>query len=330
MTTASGSTGTNGVKSTPSNTPPIRTNRMTMKDVVSGRLDGPRRLLIHGVDGVGKSTFGACAPKPIFLGTEDGTDHLDVARFPTPETWLDCLDAINTLTEDEHGHETLVVDSVDWAEPMLWKHVCTEANVQTIEEVGGGYGKGFNVALDGWRVFMAALERMQRKRKMHLILIAHSFIKPFKNPLGDDFDRYILKLNEKAAAVLREWCKGVYFANYETFAVKDKAKRVRGVSTGARLLHTQRTAAYDAKDRYGLPEEIPLSWDEFEKAASAGAPQDVSVLKAEILRKADELGDPLKSVIAETVAKAGDNPQSLALINNKVNAKLAQKKSEEN
>lgn len=302
----------------------LRVKRMTMESVVTGKVAAPLRLLIHGVDGVGKSTFGASAPKPIFLGTEDGSEHLDVARFPTPECWQDLLDAVQTLTTGTHDRETLVLDSLDWAEPFVWQYVCQKAGEPNIEAIGGGFGKGYTAALDEWRVLIRALERMQRERKLNLVLLAHSFIKKFANPQGEDFDRYILKLNEKAAGLLREWCKGVYFANYETFAVKDKAKRVRGISTGARLLYTQRTAAFDAKDHYGLPEQLALSWEEFEKLRQSGE-GSIANLKTEIERKAKQLGGDIEKVVMKTMNEAGDDANRLAQINNRVNARLGEK-----
>jgi hypothetical protein len=305
-----------------------RAKRMTLASITKGRHLGPKRVLLHGVDGVGKSTFGANAPKPVFLGAEDGTEHLDVARFPLPHTWQDVLDAIRELAAGGHDYETLVVDTLDWAEPLLWKHVCETAKVSSIEDVGGGYGKGFSAALDGWRVLLADLERLQRERGLHVILLAHSFIKKFANPEGDDFDRYILKLNEKAAALVREWCKGVYFANYETFAVKDKQKRVRGVSTGARLLYTQRTAAYDAKDRYGLPESLPLSWEEFAKAVEAGCPADPKVLLAEIQRKAADLGGDIERMTLELIPQFKGDGAKLAQLNDRLNAKLGERRDQ--
>lgn len=306
-----------------------RPNRMTLQSVAKGKKRGPFRILIHGVDGVGKSTFGADAPNPIFLGSEDGSDHLDVARFPMPQSWDDILDAIRTLASEPSTYKTLVMDSLDWTEPLLWKAICARAQVSSIEEVGGGYGKGYTAAFEEWRVLIAALERLQRERGMSVILIAHSFIKSFKNPEGDDFDRYILKLNEKAAGLVREWCSGVYFANYETFAVKDKAKRVRGVSTGARLLYTQRTAAYDAKDRYALPESLPLSWSEFAASVERGQSADPVILKEEIERKAKLLGAEMEKATLDSLGRVGDDASKLAQLNSWVNCKVAEKAEKE-
>jgi hypothetical protein len=302
---------------------------MTLAAVTRGVVQAPYRLLVHGTDGVGKSTFAANAPAPIFLGAEDGTGHLDVARFPAPERWQDVLDAIRTLTNEAHEYKTLAIDSLDWVEPHIWQAVCDSAGVGNIEEVGGGFGKGYTAALEQWRILLGALEKLQAMKGMHVILISHSLIKLFKNPEGDDFERYVLKLNEKAAGLCREWTKGVYFANYETFAVKEKSKRVKGVSTGARLIHTQRTAAYDAKDRYGLPESLPLSWEDFDAAAKAAAPADPKALAGEIERKAKILGGEIETFAAGYLEQHKGDAAALAKLNDRLNGKLGEKREQE-
>lgn len=306
-----------------------RQNRMTLASVTRGIVsDRLYRMTVYGTDGVGKSTFAANAPGAIFLGPEDGTGHLDVARFPAPETFHDVIDAVTTLTVEQHDHRTLAIDSLDWLEPLIFRHVCEADKAASIEDVGGGYGKGYTAALDQWRVLLAALERMQRERRMHVVLVAHALIKPFRNPEGEDFERYVLKFNDKAAALIREWCDAVYFANYETFAKKDKAKRVRGVSTGARLMHTQRTAAYDAKDRYGVPDVLPLSWEDFDAAVKAQRPADPAALREQIAAKATELGGEIEKYSTEQVAKRGNDAGFLAQLNDRLNAKLAEKREQ--
>lgn len=314
------------IKPTPA--PPPRQNRMTLASVTRGKVEAPYRLLIHGTDGVGKTTFGADAPEPLFLGTEDGTGHLDVARFPTPDSWDEIKDAIATLTLDRGGFKTLVIDSLDWAEPLLHSQLCREQNVSIVEDLGGGYGKWVGIVVDQWRGLLAQLERLQRTQGMNVILIAHSFIKQFSNPEGEDYSRYVLKLADKSGALCREWVKGCYFAQYETFAVKEKGKRVKGVSTGARLLYTQRTAAYDAKDRYGLPESLPLGWDDFEQAARNGG-EEIAALTSEIQRKAKLVGGSTEAKVLELLKQHADDVVSLKKINTKLNAKLAEKSERE-
>jgi hypothetical protein len=290
---------------------PQRANRMTLAAVTKGKVDAPYRIVVTGVDGVGKSVFAAAAPKPIFLCAEDGTHHLDVARFPEPRTWQDARDAIATLTADSGGFETLVIDTVDWLEPLLWDHVCEQDGKDSIEKVGGGFGKGYVAAVDGWRHLLADIDKLQREQKMNVILLGHAFIKKFSNPEGADYDRWILKLHEKSASLIREWAKGVYFANYETFAVKEKEK-VKGVSSGARKLYTQRTAAYDAKDRYGLPESLPLSYAEFDKLAQAGKASQIEEIQKRIADLSARADDTLKKQIEAAVQRANGDADKLA------------------
>ena len=309
--------------------PATKQNRMTLASITKGKRPTPFRLLIHGVDGVGKSSFAAAAPAAIFLGPEDGTNHLDVARFPVPTSWEDVMDALRTLAADKGGFETLAIDSLDWLEPLVWKHVCETAGVKTIEEVSGGYGKGYVAALDEWRRFLAALEYLQRVQGMHVVLVGHSLIKAFRNPEGEDFDRYTLKLHDKAAALCREWSDGVYFAQFETFSVKDKTKRVKGVSTGARLLFTQRTAAFDAKDRYGLPDRIPLDWAEFQAAAAKVRPADIQTMVEIIKANAETLGGELKGQTLELLAKAGGDAEKVAKLMTWTQAKVGLKAEKE-
>lgn len=311
-------------KIAPKPAPTPRPSRMRLDMITKGKLRKPISVVCYGPEGVGKSSFGAGAPRPIFVGAEDGTAQLDVERMPAPESWDDILDAVRVLTNDPHEYKTLVLDTLDWIEPMIWAYCCNRDGEPNIEAYG--YGKGFQVALDEWRLLIAALERLMRTKGMNIVLLAHSWIKAFKNPQGEDFDRYELKIHGKAGGLVKEWAEAVLFANWETFAKEDsKTKRVKGVSTGARLLYTERKAAYDAKNRYSLPEELPLGWDDFAAAIDAGAVAPVADLKTEIARKAALLGGELEAKIAELLAKAGDNAESLALINNKANAKLAEK-----
>jgi hypothetical protein len=310
--------------------PPKPASRMTLGAVVKGKQPHPLKVTIHGPGGIGKSTFGASAPAPIFIGAEDGTGNLDVARFPKPETFAEVFEAVRTLAEDQHDYQTLVIDSLDWLEPMIWRDICRRADATSIEEVGGGYGKGYTAAVDEWRRLLAAIERLQTTKRMHVVLIGHTQVKNFKNPEGPDYDRYILKLNEKAAGLIKEWSDALLFAKYERVAHTDKkTKRVRGVDTGARLIFTEERAAYDAKNRYSLPESLPLSWNDFFASVQAARVAEPSALREEILRKAAELGPEIEAVVKETVVKAGDNAQQLALINNRVNARLAEKAASE-
>ena len=311
----------------PAPEPAPQTPKLTLAAVRRGRMVMPIRTLLFGVEGVGKTTFGASAPNPIFIGPEDGAGLLEVEHFPQPENWTRVREAVAALTNEPHTYGTAVFDTLDWLEPLLWKHICERDGKRDIEDYG--YGKGYVAALDEWRVFINDLERLRAVKRIQIVLLAHSWIRPFKNPEGEDFDRYEMKIHLKAAGLLKEWSDVVLFANYETFAHKDdKTKRVRGVSTGARLCYTTRTAAYDAKNRFSLPESFALDWGEYEAALQQHAPASAPAMVAEIQRKAKELGGAVEQQTADLLAKVGGNADALAKINNRLNAKLAEQEGQ--
>ena len=168
-------------------------SRMTLAAITRGRIQAPLRVLVYGPEGVGKSTLGADAPSPIFLGAEDGTAHLDVARLPQPETWADVLAAVALLAREPHEFKTLVIDSLDWIEPLVHAFVCAEAKVKSMEDVS--YGKLYIAAVEQWRLLISALDRLRAAKRMHVVMVAHALVKSFKNPEGPDYERYQLKVH---------------------------------------------------------------------------------------------------------------------------------------
>ncbi len=301
------------------------TGRMGLDNLLRGRIEKPPRTLLYGVEGIGKSTFAAEAPEPIFLGAEDGTHHLDIVRFPQPERWDDVREALRLLTHEKHDRKTFVIDTLDWMEPLVWADLCARAQKASIEDFG--YGKGYVAALDEWRKFLAAVERLWNTTGMEIVFLAHAAVKQFRNPEGDDFDRYQLKIHGSAAGLVKEWCDAVLFANWQTFASKDeRTKRVKGVSTGARMVYTTRTAAYDAKNRYDLPEELPLDWNEYRNAVRNPVGRDT--LAAECLRKGGEVGGDVAAQTAAYVEAHRGDASALARLNNRLNALLAKASQE--
>jgi|PlaIllAssembly_1097288.scaffolds.fasta_scaffold00011_3 hypothetical protein len=293
--------------------------KMSLSKIVKGRITQPVRLVLYGPPGIGKSTFAASAPAPIFIGAEKGTAQLDVERFAQPETWLDVLDAITELGTQQHGYQSLVIDTLDWIEPLIHAYVINEENkssnnkVTNIDAVGQGYGRGYALALTQWRKLITYLERLSDLKKMNLLLLAHSQIKSFKNPEGSDFDRYELKLQSKAAGLVQEWIDEVLFCNYETCTTESKG-RVRGISSGARVIHTTRTAAFDAKNRHDLPDELPLSWEDYYSAISAREPAAAVDIKKAIAELLENAGSDIANKVTERVEAAGNDAPKLTKI----------------
>lgn len=288
---------------------------MKLNNIVRGKLEKPRRDCIFAPEGLGKSTFASQADAAVFLGAEDGTAQLDVARFPEPETWQDVMDSIDTMIEEKHTFKHFVIDTLDWVEPLIWKHVCERDGKSDIEAYG--YGKGYVCALSEWRILLHKLDAMRHQRGIAVILLAHSHIKAFRNPEGDDYDRYEMKIHTKAAGLVKEWSDNVLFGNYETFT-REQSGRAKGIDNGARVLYTERRAAFDAKNRYNLPPKMPLSWDELESAIAKGA---VNMKDQIIGLIAQTIGDVKKD--AEGMKKrAGKDPQKMAILVNWLKEKV--------
>ena len=296
-----------------------------LSEVKKGKIELPHLILLYGPDGVGKSTFAADAPNPIFMGTEKGTANLDVARGPTPKSFDDVIKGIDELTNEKHDFETLAIDSLDWLEPMVWDQVCKEANAANIEDVGGGYGKGYTIANKKWIQMISKLGDLREKRNMNIILIAHSMVRTFQDPtLNAGYDRYQLKLNEKSAAIFREFVDTVLFANYETFARKEKGNmKSKAEGDGARVVHTERRPAFDAKNRLGLPFQMPLSWDAYISGAKVGAPEDVDSIKARIDELKKMAPANVKKQVDGFLKQAGNSAVNLLKIENKLKTVVA-------
>lgn len=227
----------------------------------------PPRILIYASHGVGKSTFGSLANNPVFIQTEDGLDNIDCPNFPLAKSYDEFMGYIGELCESDHDFKTLVVDSLDWLEPLIWQKLLKDRphnekgqSVKSIEDYG--YGKGFNMVMDYWDEYIRAINFLRNEKSMMIVQIAHAQIRKFENPETDIYDRYEIKLHKAASAKIQEHSDMVLFANYAT-AVKreDKgfgAERKRAIGSGERMIYTEERPAFVAKNRYGLPSEIPF------------------------------------------------------------------------
>lgn len=225
--------------------------------LISGKIEKPQRVVVYGPEGIGKSTLASAFPDPVFLDTEGGTIHLNVTRFPQPERWEDILAFTAQLAQGEHSFKTLVIDTVDWLERLLIEHICQKFRKDGIEDFG--YGKGYTYLSEEFSRFLQSLDVL-RAQGMHLVMVAHSTIRKFEQPAAAGaYDRYELKLSKQCAPLLKEWCDLLLFVNYFT-KVTETDGRKKAVGGKERRIYAAHCAAFDAKNRHGLPDVLPMEF----------------------------------------------------------------------
>jgi hypothetical protein len=224
--------------------------------------------MLYGSEGVGKSTLAAQTPAPIFIQTEDGLGQIDCHKFPLAQSFDDILAALGALYSEQHDYQTAVVDSLDWAERLIWDAVCHDYGAKSIEKVDGGYGKGYVYALSYWRQFLDGLIALHSQRQMMILLVAHAKVERFEDPESAAYDRYSPRLNKHAAALITEWSDAVLFATRKfrveadagTFNRERHVAHAIGKDGGERILRTVGGPSCVVKNRYSLPAELPLEW----------------------------------------------------------------------
>lgn len=228
----------------------------------------PPRIVLYGVHGIGKSTFASQAPSPVFIPTEEGLDAISATAFPLCTSFEDMMGAISALADEDHDFSTVVMDSADWAEQLIHKKVAADNNVATIDAIG--YGRGYKAAVDYWKQLLEGFDYLRNTKNMQVILLAHSQVKRFDDPLTDPYDRYQLDLHHGSASVVAEWCDILMFANQQYSTVKSDVgfnqKVTRAVGTGTRVLYTQERPGWSAKSRWPLPDTLPLDYGKFAEA----------------------------------------------------------------
>ncbi len=229
--------------------------------VQTGIVDRPISVLVHGGPGCGKSTFAAGSPDPVFIDADNRSAHLNVRRY-IPSSWDDVLDGFRLAAKGELKCGTLVVDTLDQVELLLWKDLAAKHNVETIEDVGGGWQKGYVAALAEWRRLCAAIDAV-RARGINTVLVAHSQVKTFQNPAGENYDRWEVQLDKRAHKLLTARVDGVGFAAFDTVIVKSKEGKAKAKSSGIARLSFAPSAACETKRFARFPESCELSWSAF-------------------------------------------------------------------
>lgn len=242
--------------------------------IIRGKVPCAKKVVCYGPEGIGKSTFASRFPDPVFIDTEGSTKEMDVARFEKPFSWTMLLEQIRYVRDHPENCRTLVVDTIDWAEQMCVEYICDKHQKSGIESFG--YGSGYIYVREEFGRFLNSLEEVV-EAGVNVVLTAHAQMRKFEQPdeMGA-YDRWELKLGKKTssqtAPLVKEWSDALLFANYKTWSVAtdDKGKK-RKAQGGARVMYTSHHPCWDAKNRYGLPDEMPFDYESIRHVIEGGA-----------------------------------------------------------
>lgn len=240
--------------------------------IVTGKQKRAQRVVLYGVESVGKSTFAANFPKPLFLDVEGGTAHLDVDRVE-----INSSDALTSALSEAKklSYETIVIDSIDWTERLVVEGLLAQHKKTSIED--WGYGKGWVMVAEKMSRLLTAFDDLIGLN-INVVLIAHSKVQRVEPPdLMSAYDRYELKLSKQSSPIVKEWADELWFLKFKTKVMQSEGGKSKGMGGKERIMLTTHSAAYDAKTRSGLAEELPLDWASvsrlFPIAKAASAPE---------------------------------------------------------
>lgn len=224
--------------------------------IISGKQQRPQRVVIYGVESVGKTTFASKFPNPLFLDIEGGSNHLAVDRVAVA-TWKELNHCITEAAAT--NYETIVIDSADWAERLAVEDLLATSKKQSVEDFG--FGKGWVMTAEKISRFLTALDTLIDGGK-HVVVLAHSKVQRTEPPdILAAYDRYELKLSKQSSPLVKEWADELWFFRFKTKSVTQDGGKAKGIGGKERVIFTTHSAAYDAKTRSGLAEELPMDWE---------------------------------------------------------------------
>ena len=228
-----------------------------MLNIIEGKEQRPKKIVIYGPEGIGKSTFASQFPDPLFIDTEGGTSNLDVRRIKCNKSWNELIAIVKEIHANPHICKTVVLDTADWSETLCTNAVCEKYRKNNIEDFG--YGKGYVYLVDEFARLLTLLDQLIEVG-INVVITAHA--KPRKFELPEEqgsFDRYEMKLSRQVAPLIKEWSDALFFVNYKIYVVTTDTNKKKAQG-GKRVLYTTHNPTYDAKNRFDLPEELELDF----------------------------------------------------------------------
>ena len=232
---------------------------MAQFNLISGVQRTAIKTLIYGPEGIGKSTLAAMWPNPIFIDLEGGTNQLPVVRLETPSSWSMLRAELTAIKNREVPCSTVVIDTVDAAERMCAEYIMARDGKKSIEE--WGYGKGYTLLQEEFGRLLDYLTDTAASG-INVVVLGHSTMRKFERPdESGAYDRFELKLTKQVSPMVKEWADMVLFCDYKTYVETNKSGKAKATG-GARVIRTTHAPTWDAKNRFGLPDELPLKLGE--------------------------------------------------------------------
>ena len=231
--------------------------------ITKGKRARAQKVVIYGTEGIGKSSLASQFPEPLFIDTEGSTDNMDVARLDKPTSWIMLNNQIAFIKANPTVCKTLVIDTIDWAESLCVDNLCAMHGKKGIEDFG--YGNGYVYAKEEMGRFLNKLQDLI-EIGINVVLTAHAQIRKFELPdeMGS-YDKYELKLGKKTssqtAPLVKEWADLLLFCNYKTYLISQEKSTKKKAQGNQRVMYTEHNPAWDAKNRHGLPSELPLDYN---------------------------------------------------------------------
>lgn len=282
-------------------------------NISTGKIHTAVKTVIYGAEGIGKTTLAAQFPSPLFIDTEGSTKQLDVARLPTPSSWEMLLQELD-FVRDKRPCATLVIDTVDWAEQLCIADLCAKNGKSGIEDFG--YGKGWEFEKESFGKFLNKLTEVINAG-INVTLTAHAALRKFEQPdeMGS-YDRWEMKLGSKTtnkiSPLIKEWADIVLFCNYKTVVVQtDKDGKKHKAQGNRRVMYTQHHPCWDAKNRYGLPEEIPMEYAQISHIYAPAAPAPSTPASVQTPEPIPEPAAGIPKALADLMAASGITEQQI-------------------
>jgi hypothetical protein len=249
-------------------------------------------MMLHTVVGWGKTSFGAQIPGAIFLmvGNEIGLRTLmsrgilsDVPHFPNPATTANEVRlAINELLVHEHNYKTLVIDVFNEVERLYFQEAAEKSYNGDMDKFLLFEGGPRAVAKNQIPELLGRLDELRIKRGMSIVLLNHTATLRHKNPMGDDYDYYAPALSKPTIDAVSRWADAIFFGMHEVYTTTDRARKTKATGGEHRIIKTEFNAAYLAKNRLNLTDDIDggssarEAWANFLEAVKKAKPPEAA------------------------------------------------------